>query len=305
MNKNRTGDFQRELEEMDEKKVTDARVKAMSKIIDEYKMRLDGLVKPKVTLPKLKKKLNDKESFIRVVFGDTHGSKSDPQAINAFLGDMEIIRPREMMCLGDLVDCGGFLAQHHTMGYVDEMGYTYEDDIHMSNMFLDRALPLTTLFEFIEGNHDRRPEKWCTTAGLKAHTDGEWLAQHLLETEKNAYVPATVKKGKSIYCHTGCEKGASNPKKLINLFHTNVAFGHTHRAVYETVREGGTGKTLVGRNYGCLCQLQPLWRNTDPTGWTHGYGLEVIKPDGSFWAIPVPIMEGVSQLSQFTDILNL
>jgi hypothetical protein len=39
--------------------------------------------------------------------------------------------------LGDHVDCGGFLAQHHTLGYVAQTDYCYEDDIAAANTFLD------------------------------------------------------------------------------------------------------------------------------------------------------------------------
>lgn len=324
----RLDDFKANLDKATIKRRESAEVKALKKVLAEYKTRLAGILEPHVTfVDRKRRKLNPRGSFLRVVFNDVHGSKCDQRALNAFYSDLEILKPRELMCLGDLIDCGGFLAQHHTMGYVEETGYSYEDDIHMGNLFLDRVIPLCDEMDYLMGNHERRPEKYAVTESLKIPTDRAWYRKELLkvidvsellsleargiryirqgETVDGEFVPATLKKGKSLYTHTGSERGSSNPKKMLNLFHTNVAFAHTHKAVWETIREAGTGRTLVARNYGCLCKLQPLWRNSDPTGWTHGYGLEVIGSDGSFWAIPVPIVDGKSMLSHFTHILNI
>ena len=46
---------------------------------------------------------------IRVVFGDTHGSSLDAVAAAAFLADVQMLQPDEMIHLGDAVNCGGFL----------------------------------------------------------------------------------------------------------------------------------------------------------------------------------------------------
>ena len=94
---------------------------------------------------------------VRVVIPDTHGALVDKGALAALLGDVKALDPHEIILLGDHVDCGGFLAQHHVMGYVAETDYTYEEDIAAANPFLDalqKAAPRAKI-EYIEGNHER------------------------------------------------------------------------------------------------------------------------------------------------------
>lgn len=324
----RTDAFEDHLNSESEKRKTDARIKAMQKVLDEYKMRIDGLLNPKVTLPKRRRRLGGKKSFRRVVFSDLHGSMCDQKAVAAFINDMKILKPQETICLGDILDCGGFLAQHHTMGYVAQTNYSFEDDIHVGNGFLDQILPHTGSLDLVMGNHGRRTEQWCVTTGLKMPTDQEWLTKKLLEvidvpnvlalekrginfikqgeTVEGEYVPAMLRKGKSIYIHTGSERGGANPQKMLQQFKCNVAYGHTHQQAWKPLRIGTENQVIVARNPGCLCRLQPLWQHTNPSKWNHGYLLEYVgKEDGSFWSIPVPIIDGVSLLSQFTDVINL
>ena len=42
----------------------------------------------------------------------------------------------------------------------------------------------------------------------------------------------------------------------------------------------------------CLCTLQPLWRHTQPTNWSHGYGLQFVSKGGEFIHLNVPIDGG-------------
>jgi hypothetical protein len=83
-------------------------------------------------------------------------------------------------------------------------------------------------------------------------------------------------------------------------FGGNVVYGHTHRAdsfVDRTVTEGVIGAWSPG----CLCKLQPYWMHTNLTGWSHGYGLQLVAGDGSFLHINVPIIDGRSYLVQLTE----
>ncbi len=68
---------------------------------------------------------------------DSHGCFIDGAALNAFLGDLEAIKPAEVIMLGDHLDCGGFLAQHQTIGFVAESDYSYAEDVAACNQFLD------------------------------------------------------------------------------------------------------------------------------------------------------------------------
>src|SRR5688572_18961208 len=87
--------------------------------------------------PKAKARRRSKASFVRVIFGDVHGEHMDKPAVAAFLNDVEMLEPAEIICIGDLLDCGGFLSQHRTLGVVAELAVSYEQDVAAANMVLD------------------------------------------------------------------------------------------------------------------------------------------------------------------------
>jgi UDP-2,3-diacylglucosamine pyrophosphatase LpxH len=255
-----------------------------------------------------------KSEFTRVIIPDSHGSAIDPAAAAAFLADLKTLAPREIVMLGDHVDCGGFLAQHHVLGYVAQTAYSYCDDLAAANKFLDeiqRAAPQATI-HYIEGNHERRIETWCVTQTLRHEKDCEMLRLalapefrlHLAERGIRYYrlaehyhgirVTGAIRLGKCYFWH-----GVSTAKHAasVNLsqFSGNVVYGHTHREDSSSRRPVSIGD-IRAWNPGCLSQLQPLWCHGRPTEWNHGYGLQSVLRSGEFMHINVPIIDGRSLL---------
>lgn len=260
--------------------------------------------------------------FCRVCIPDSHGTGIDPKAARALLDDLEIIKPAEVVMLGDHLDCGGFLAQHHTVGYVSQTGYTFEEDVQAANQFLDNVQQRVgrASYHYIEGNHERRLENWCVTQALKNGQDAQYLlsmfsADVVLNIQKrgmrwvkqNEYyddvpLPATIKLGNCFFTH-----GSSTSKHAahahLQKFGGNVVYGHTHRMdsyFMRTVKTGGIGAWSPG----CLCKLQPSWQHTNPTDWAHGYGLQLVMDDDDFLHINVPIIAGKSLLAPLIDALK-
>lgn len=250
--------------------------------------------------------------IVRVVIPDTHGSKIARAAVAAMLADIAAIQPSEIILLGDHVDCGGHLAQHHVMGYVAESSYSYEDDIGEANAFLDslRSAAPAAKIEYIEGNHERRVETWCLTEVLRNTRDAEGLRrlyapEFRLFLEKRGIpyfrqgefydglpIPGVIKRGKCYFFHGFSTSKAATAKTLEKIA-GNCVFGHTHRAQSDVQRKIGSG--VIGSwNPGCLCELQPLWQHTNPTDWTHGFGVQVQSASGEFLHINIPIIEGKS-----------
>jgi hypothetical protein len=238
-------------------------------------------------------------------------------AVAAFLGDVKKLQPHEIYLLGDIIDCGGFLAAYHTWGYVAESTYTYDDDVLAANLFLDHlpAAAPNAKIELVEGNHEQRVEKWCITTAMRGGNprDAEGLLkrnapQYLLKLAERGIpyyrmsecydgltVPGTIKRGKMHYTHGSFVTAKHATDKILGKFAGNVSFGNTHREQAERVRRVGSG--IVGAyNAGCLCEIQPLWQNTNPTDWTHGHGVEFVAQSGSFLRINVPIIDGTSHL---------
>lgn len=257
---------------------------------------------------------------VRVVIPDTHGCLADKEAIAAMLSDIRALDPQEIILLGDHVDCGGFLAQHHVMGYVAETDYTYEEDLAAAKTFLDalRAAAPRAKIEYIEGNHERRVETWCVTQVLRHKKDAEGLRRLLapefrldLKGREIAYyrqgefydglpVPGVIKRGKCYFFH-GVSTAKNAVAATVDKIAGNCVFGHTHRAQSNIVRRISTG--VVGSwNPGCLCQLQPLWQHTAPTDWSHGYAVQMVAQSGAFLHLNIPIIEGESH---FAALLKL
>ena len=119
-----------------------------------------------------------KESaFIRVICNDVHGSMMDKEAVNAFLADLKNWNPNEVVLNGDIIECGGFLAAHHTLGYVAQTEYSWQQDIAAGNWFLDevqKAAP-NAVIHFIEGNHEDRVERWIVDQTMRHNRDSEFL----------------------------------------------------------------------------------------------------------------------------------
>ena len=299
-----------------------ARLKDQLKASEASKAKLAATLDRHLHTPKArpitpaKPSRRGKEDIVRVIIPDTHGAKVDRAALAACLGDIKSLDPDEVILLGDHVDCGGFLAQHHVMGYVAESSYTYEADIAATNAFLDAvqaAAPRAEIF-YCEGNHERRIEMWSLTQTLRNSKDAEFLRRafapefllRLAERGIKYYrqgefyddlpLPGTIRRGKCYFTHgTSTSKQATTT--TLNSFAGNVCFGHTHREQSSSARPVHTGQ-IKAWNPGCLCELQPLWQHGNPVSWTHGWALQLANRSGEFLHLNIPIIGGKSLLGQ-------
>lgn len=284
----------------------------------ENKLLADALVaarvKPRFPAIRPAKASKYPGDYVRAIIPDSHGSAISRIAAAAFLADLKRLDPREVVMLGDHVDCGGFLAQHHVLGYVAQTTYSYADDLAAANAFLDQiqtAAPRGKI-HYIEGNHERRVETWCVTQTLRHAKDAEMLRRAFapeftlqLAQRGIAYyrqgehyhglpVPGAIRLGK---CHFWHGTSAAKHAAAVNVAQIggNVVYGHTHREDATSLRPVATGD-IGAWNPGCLCEQQPLWCHTRPTNWTHGYGVQLVARSGRFLHVNVRIVDGASLL---------
>lgn len=251
---------------------------------------------------------------MRVIVPDTHGCLVEPAAIAAMLDDIEALGPQEVVMLGDHLECGGFLAQHWTLGYVAQTSYTFEQDVDAANDLLDRLQSAANCakFHYLEGNHERRIEAWCVTQAIKNHDDAKFMLDmfgaesqlHVVKRNVSYYrqgqcymdlpIPATIKLGHCYFTHghTAAKHAAS---VMLERYGNNVVFGHIHRSDEHSTRTVSHG-TIKAWCPGCLCELQPLWKHTSPTFWNHGYAIQLVQDDGAFLHLTIPIINGRSYL---------
>lgn len=262
----------------------------------------------------------NKEDVVRVIIPDSHGDHISRPAAAAFIGDLKAINPDEIVMLGDHLDCGGFLAQHHTMGYVAETETTYEADVMATNEFLDqiqKAAPKARI-KYLLGNHEGRVEKWCVTQALRNKRDAQFLLSVFgpkavlnakgrgieMYDSSGRYdglpVPGTIKLGECCFTHgIGCGLHATHSHAA--RFGISVVHGHTHRAQSSIIRTVGGG--VIGAwSPGCLAQLQPLYMATSPTDWSHGYAVQFVAKSGKFLHLQIPIIDGTSMFLAATKL---
>ena len=282
---------------------------------------------PKYSAPKGRRAKSRKTDYVRFVIPDVHGCKMHKPAVAAMLGDLESLSPKEIVIMGDFLDCGGFLAQHHTLGYVEQSEYEYESDVTAGNSLLDKiqeAAPDAEI-HFLEGNHEARIEKYCVTTALRngapnVAVEAEHLrmlygTEHVLHLEERGIqlyrqgkyyhglgLPSTIKLGKCHFVH-GISTAVNAAKVHAERFGGNVVYAHSHRADSYHIRTISAG--VIGAwNPGCLCELQELYMHQNISNWSHGYGLQLVKSDGDFLHINVPIRDGKSHFVGITEKLR-
>lgn len=299
-------------------------IKRLEKLVDQHAATVERLRKAQRSkVPKAKLRTGAK-SFIRVVYGDTHGAYLDQKAFAAFLGDLDILQPKSLVHVGDALDCNGFLCEHNTTGVVAELDYSFEDDAAQANMVFDETQARAGKgadYTFIDGNHDHRIDRWICKQVLGNAKSAHFLRKLFSPAEvlnlkdrgirhiqRNQYYDSLLVSGTvKLHPHAVAQHGEKHCGKyamfayLMSLGHT-VLFGHTHRlgAVYSEKLDGH----IVAVNTGCLCSIRPLYGMTKTTDWTHGYVIQVCSSDG-FLAIPVPILNGVSYLEPLARMLKL
>ncbi len=274
----------------------------------------------KVKLPKLlsRDRVKRGDHFFRVMIPDVHGNKQDPKAVACMFEDLKLLgigKGDTVIQIGDLIDCGGFLTEKFTLGYVSEIGDTsFAQDIAAGRRFIDRMVEVTpgAEYHFLEGNHEARVEAWCVTKSLRHQEDAQLLLDMFgVDNQLNLHdrgikyykrgefhnVPeyrGLVKFGKCYYTH-GSKYPTNAAKAYADTYNVNIVYGHTHRADTWTKRSIDYG-SIISSNPGTMSEKQPAWKHDDPTNWTHGYNLQIVAESGDFLNINVPIINGVSYL---------
>ncbi len=262
-----------------------------------------------------KKKQKD---IVRVAIPDSHGASVDPDALAAFLKDLKRVDPDEIVMLGDHLDCGGVFSSHGR-AYTNEMTESYDEDCQATNDFLDaiqRNAPRARIW-YLEGNHEFRVEKWATST-FPSKRDADAYLERMgpvaaLDLRRRAIryvkrseftagcsIPGTIRlsvNGTAGYYTHGISAAKQATAVHLSRFGANVVHGHTHRAQSthgRTVEKGVIGAWCPGT----LAKLQPFYMHTNPTDWSHGYGLMVVSSSGRFVNVNVPLVRGESMLEQ-------
>jgi len=260
-------------------------------------------------------------TLIRLIVPDSHGSYIDTKAFKAFLNDLATLDPQEIVLLGDHVDCSSVFSSHKK-NTLEDLEYSYKEDIAKTNSFLDsiQMLAPKAKIYYLQGNHEQRIERWSSNT-FENHTDASYITSILdpsvlldlkgrgiqyfrMHTMHHGLsIPGTIRLGQCFFTHgiTACKHAAATH---VERFGANIVFGHVHRAQSHVIRTIASGE-IGGWSPGTLAQLQPTYMHTNPSNWTHGYGLQFVnKGPGTFLHINVPIVQGKSLLLDLTSRLG-
>jgi len=249
---------------------------------------------------------------VRVSFGDVHGMRADVDAIRAMLADIRRLVPDEIVIGGDLLECGGWLSKKQPVGFVAYCDYTYQEDVRAANTFLDelRAAAPTAQIHYLEGNHEDRVERWIVDQVMASQRDADFLTRLVSpatllrlgarkikyyrrsETYGDGLPRGWIQLGKMYYTHQ-LASSRNAARDSVAKTAGNVTYFHTHREDTAAMVFPSVG-LVKAFNPGCLCEMQPIWRHSDPTSWSQGYQIEYIAKSGNFQAVHVPIWRGES-----------
>jgi len=223
--------------------------------------------------------------------------------------------------LGDHLDAGGTFSQHQR-NYTNELVESYEADVAACNAFLDEVCKAAkqARIHYLEGNHEAHVQRWAARM-FTSRRDAEMVVDQLgpekvlrlrergIRYYKSSVmyqglsIPGTIRLGKCYFTHGICHSKNADRTHL-SKFGEPVVFGHVHRSM--SVIESTVTKAAIGAWCpGTLAKLQPLYKHTSPSGWTHGYGLQFVERSGRFLHLNVPIVRGRSLLADLTKELKL
>ena len=257
----------------------------------------------------------------RVVIPDSHGNHIDRKAAKACIRDVKLVAPRQVVLLGDHLDCGGVFNAHQR-NYTNELCESYEEDADAANGFLDdlqRVAPDAEFF-YLEGNHEAHVERWAARA-FTSRKDAEGLLEKYgpasvldlrgrgiryfkrSEHYMGISIPGTIRLGKCYFTH-GISAAKYADAIHLARFGANVVFGHCHRRMDRGERTV-TSSGMLAACPGTLAKLQPLYLHTNPSSWMHGYGLQFVNmSSGRFIHWNVPIIDGQSLLFETVAMLS-
>ena len=252
------------------------------------------------------------KNIVRVGIPDSHGEHIDIPARDAFLADLKLLDPHEIVMLGDHLDCGGTFNAHQR-SYTNEMTESYADDCKAANSFLNKIQKRAprARIHYLEGNHEQHVERFAAR-NFHNHKDAVGMLEvfgpkAVLDLKRRGItyyqrstqymglsIPGTIKLGKCFFVH-GLNFSRHSAAAHLAQVGENVVFGHVHRSqsvIERTVTSDGHGAWCPGT----LAKLQPLYRHTAPTTWSHGYLVQFVSGSGAFLTLNIPIHKGKSLL---------
>jgi hypothetical protein len=245
--------------------------------------------------------------------GQVPFDRHDPEALSIVLQVLKDLQPEYLCQLGDLIHLGylsHWNADRDMKGRVvslsgEALGMCLKDDHQLINHWFDilqKLLPKKTEMVQLEGNHEEifRSLTYMTTYDGIDKTQFHPVASWNLQQRGITWVPYQRYDGGPNWATFGKCKivhGKFVSKNHLELHWrdmgcTNLKYGHTHS--FETKDFPHPELSVNVQSIGCLCTRQASYhrgRNT-AMGWSQGFSVMYLFPDGKFLDTYVRILNG-------------
>ncbi|MGB1014924.1 MAG: hypothetical protein ACPG4T_12380 [Nannocystaceae bacterium] len=206
---------------------------------------------------------------------DIHMGMEDEQACEVALAIRRAIKPSWAVQIGDALDLGA-LSSHPRKSFAEKYA-SIENENRKWREFARRLRGRKGLhLTWILGNHEHRLERFLlrNAPQLEKLVTIEQLAGDIADKLVPYVAGAGLKEyhkvGDMLFVHGWSHSRYATSKHLEHACGRSIAHGHTHRSAHVVVRDVIENRTIHGVCPGTLCQLQPIYRNSQPTTWTHG-----------------------------------
>ena len=210
-----------------------------------------------------------------VVMSDLHIPFHDKKSVALVLSFVKKFRPDVMFLNGDIIDCFNISAYTKHPATKESL----RDEIDETRVFLAdcrKAVGDDARIIYVQGNHEYRLQRFLAQKARELfELEGLTLAEQL--HFKDLGIQSVEGRNKENYVQYGnvfvghwdkANKWAGyTAKGLVEDKGVSIIQGHTHKVGMHT-RRRMDGTTLIGVEYGCLCDLNPQWINTP--AWTQG-----------------------------------
>lgn len=229
-----------------------------------------------------------------MVLPDAHIPNHDPGCMDIVVKAAEVVRPDEIVILGDWVDAEA--ASFHPANSLDEEPQDLQTEYEGVHREMNRIKKAAggCKFTYIEGNHCARVERVALKLGgalgssfyralspkaaiADARGDTEWVpyVQKQLSYYKIAEDLIAVH-GWSYAKHAA----AKHAEKAVSV---SVVHGHTHRQQSYCTRDPISGRVIKAWSPGSLCANQPFYAHRNgPTEWVWGFSVVYVGRSGDW-----------------------
>ena len=228
-----------------------------------------------------------------IIFGDVHIPNQNDKAIGRLFDHIKISKPDRIIINGDLMD----MWELSSFDKVPKGSKSFVDEVKLTQTFIGELKRISDCqITYIEGNHEFRLRKYLISVAPELYELDTLNVESILKLDdlEIEYVglPDDCSKFQDNFVldqdyyvgHFNLVRAASGAtvKSLVDKYGVNIVQSHVHRGgvFYKRLI---TGKTLVGIEGYCLCDLNPSYmRNAN---WQSGF-VEILDNEPILHSFP-------------------